>query len=136
MIIVDASVAVKWGVSESGSGEAAALLDKGRLGAPALWLSEASNALWAKVMRRQLSPEEARGQAAELADAPVVPLALPGLLPVAMRLALELEHPIYDCFYLSAAIQKDTHVITADRRFFDKATGRPALAERVKLLND
>jgi predicted nucleic acid-binding protein len=135
MIIIDASVAVKWVVSESGSTEAAALLDQGRLGAPTLWLSEASNALWAKVMRQQLTPEEARGQAAELADAPVVPIALPGLLPVAMRLALELEHPIYDCFYLSAAIQKDTYVVTADRRFFEKAMGQPAVADRVKLLD-
>jgi predicted nucleic acid-binding protein len=135
MIIIDASVAVKWVVSESGSTEAAALLDQGRLGAPTLWLSEASNALWAKVMRQQLTPEEARGQAAELADAPLVPIALPGLLPVAMRLALELEHPIYDCFYLSAAIQKDTYVVTADRRFFEKAMGQPAVADRVKLLD-
>jgi hypothetical protein len=81
MIIVDASVAVKWVVSESGSTEAAALLDGDRLGAPTLWLSEASNALWAKVMRQQLTAEEARGQAADLADAPIVPLALPGCFP-------------------------------------------------------
>jgi predicted nucleic acid-binding protein len=134
MIIVDASVAVKWVVSESGSVEAAALLDQGRLAAPALWLSEASNALWAKVMRRQLTPDEARRQAADLAEAPVVSIALPGLLPVAMKLALELEHPIYDCFYPSAAMQKDTHVVTADRRLFEKAANRPALADRVKLL--
>jgi predicted nucleic acid-binding protein len=134
MIIVDASVAVKWVVSESGSVEAAALLDQGRLAAPALWLGEASNALWAKVMRRQLTPDEARRQAADLAEAPVVSIALPGLLPVAMKLALELEHPIYDGFYLSAAMQKDTHVVTADRRLFEKAANRPALADRVKLL--
>jgi predicted nucleic acid-binding protein len=133
MIIVDASVAVKWVVSEPGSAEAAALL-KQPLGAPALWLSEASNALWAKVMRRQLSPDEARGQAADLAEAPVTVIALPGLLPAAMRIALELEHPIYDCFYLSAATQKDTHVITADRRFFEKAASHPTLADRVRLL--
>lgn len=135
MIIVDASVAVKWVVSEIGSSEAAALLDQGRLGAPTLWLSEASNALWAKVMRRQLTPDEARKQAADLAEAPVVPIALPGLVPIAMKIALELEHPIYDCFYLSAAIQRDTHVVTADRRFFEKASGQPALTERIKLLN-
>jgi predicted nucleic acid-binding protein len=133
MIIVDASVAVKWVVSETGSAEAAALL-KQRLGAPALWLSEASNALWAKVMRRQLSPDEARGQAADLADAPVTPLALPALLAAAMSMALELEHPIYDCFYLAAATQKDTYVITADRRFFEKAASHPTLSNRIKLL--
>ena len=135
MIIIDASVAVKWMVSETGSPEAAALLEQGRLGAPTLWLSEASNALWAKVMRRQLTPDEARRQAGDLAEAPVVAIALPGLLPTAMTLALELEHPIYDCFYLSAAIQRDTHVVTADRRFFDKASGHPALVDRVRILN-
>ena len=74
------------------------MLDQGRLGAPTLWISEASNALWAKVMRRQLTPDEARKQAADLAEAPIVPIALPGLLPIAMKIALELEHPIYDCF--------------------------------------
>lgn len=135
MITVDASVAVKWVVSETGSVGAAALLDQGRLGAPALWLSEASNALWAKVMRCQLTPDEARRQAADLAEAPVVTIGLPGLLPIAMKLALELEYPIYDCFYLSAAIQRDTHVVTLDRRFFEKGSGQPALADRVKLLN-
>jgi predicted nucleic acid-binding protein len=135
VIIVDASVAVKWVVSEIGSSEAAALLEQARLGAPTLWLSEASNVLWAKAMRRQLTPDEARRQAADLAEAPVVPIGLPGLLPIAMKLALELGHPIYDCFYLSAAIQRDTHVVTADRGFFERASGQPALVERVKLLN-
>lgn len=133
MIIIDASVAVKWVVSEVGSAAAVALL-KQRLGAPALWLSEASNALWAKVMRRQLTSDEARGQAADLADAPVTPIALPLLLPTAMSMALELEHPIYDCFYLSAALQKDTHVVTADRRFVRKVATHPTLADRIKLL--
>jgi predicted nucleic acid-binding protein len=133
MIIVDASVAVKWVVSEPGSDEAAALLEQ-RLGAPALWLSEASNALWAKVMRRQLSPDEARGQAADLADAPMTTIALPGLLPAAMHMALELEHPIYDCFYLAAAMQRDTYVVTADRRFLEKVTSHPMLRDRIKLL--
>jgi predicted nucleic acid-binding protein len=134
MIIVDASVAVKWVVSEVGSAEAVALLGQKRLGAPAHWLSEASNALWAKVMRQQLTPDEARGQAADLAEAPVAPIALPGLLPAAMSVALELERPIYDCLYLSAAMHKDTHVVTADRRFFEKVGAHPALAHRIRLL--
>ena len=56
-----------------------------------------------------------------VADAPVVAIPLPGLLPLAMRMALELEHPIYDCLYLAAAVQKDTHVVTADQRFFTRA---------------
>jgi len=134
VIIVDASVAVKCVVEESGSAEAVALLDQDQLAAPALWLAEASNALWAKVVRRQLFADQARGQAADLADAPVTSLMLPGLLPVAMRLALELEHPIYDCFYLSAAVQNDTYVITADRRFLEQVVAQPPLIDRIRPL--
>jgi predicted nucleic acid-binding protein len=51
-----------------------------------------------------------------------------------MSMALELEHPIYDCFYLAAATQKDTHVVTADRRFFEKAASHPTLSDRIVLL--
>jgi predicted nucleic acid-binding protein len=69
-----------------------------------------------------------------LTDAPVTAIALPGLLPAAMSMALELEHPIYDCFYLAAATQKDTHVVTADRRFFEKAASHPTLSDRLVLL--
>lgn len=134
MIIVDASVAVKWVVSEADSAEAVALLDQDRLAAPVLWLSEASNALWAKAMRGQLSADEARGQALDLLDAPVTPLMLPGLLPVALRLALELHHPIYDCFYLSAALQNDSFVVTADRRFLEEAAALASLIDRIRLL--
>jgi predicted nucleic acid-binding protein len=56
------------------------------------------------------------------------------LLPAAIQMALELEHPVYDCFYLSAAVQKDTHVITADCRFFEKVADLLNLADRVELL--
>ena len=135
MIIVDASVAVKWVVPEPGSIDTAALLERGeRLGAPALWLSEAANALWAKAARGQLAPDEARGQAADLADAPVASLPLPPLLPTAMRLALDLNHPIYDCFYLAAALHRDTFVVTADRRLIAKAIAYPGCADRVRPL--
>jgi predicted nucleic acid-binding protein len=85
-------------------------------------------------MRRQLSPDEARGQAADLADAPLTTIALPGLLPAAMHIALELEQPIYDCFSLAAATQRDTYVVTAARRFFEKVTSHPMLRDRIKLL--
>lgn len=134
MIIVDASVAVKWVVSEAGSDEAAALLDHKRLAAPVFWLSEAANALWAKVLRGELGADEARGQATDLIDAPVVPLGLPALLPMAFRLALELGHPVYDCFYLAAAAQNDTYVITADRRFVERVATKSSLSDRIRLL--
>jgi predicted nucleic acid-binding protein len=51
-----------------------------------------------------------------------------------MRIALELEHPINDYLHLLAAMQKDTHVVTADRRFCEKVAAHPTLARRVRLL--
>jgi hypothetical protein len=65
-------------------------------------------------------------QAADLADAPVTALALPGLLPVAMSMALELEHPICDCFYLSAAAQW----IPTWSRLIGASSRSPPLARR------
>ena len=47
------------------------------------------------------------------------------LVERAARIALELDHPIYDCLYLACAEATDSAVITADRRFADKAVGRP-----------
>ncbi len=35
----------------------------------------------------------------------------------ALTIAIELDHPIYDCFYLALAIRESTYVVTADNRF-------------------
>jgi predicted nucleic acid-binding protein len=35
--------------------------------------------------------------------------------PVAMGLALDLPHPVYDCFYLAAALAHEAALLTADR---------------------
>jgi predicted nucleic acid-binding protein len=134
VIIIDASVAVKWVVPEDGTEAATKLLNEEDLAAPALWLAEAANALWTKATRGEASADEARERAQVLASAPVASIALPLLLPVAVSLALELRHPIYDCFYLSAALQRDTYVCTADRRFAEKVTAHSHIAERTKLL--
>ena len=35
----------------------------------------------------------------------------------ALKLAIELDHTIYDCLYLALALRLETRVITADRKF-------------------
>ncbi len=67
-------------------------------------------------------------------DAPIEPIELPILLPSPMRMAGELGHSLYDCFYLAAAVLRDATLVTADRRFADKVAGHPYLAARVELL--
>jgi predicted nucleic acid-binding protein len=55
---------------------------------------------------------------------------------MAMRMALDLNHAIYDCFYLAAALRRDTRLVTADRLLLARAATHPYLAGRAVLLGD
>lgn len=133
MIIVDASVAIKWVVPETGT-EAALALRSERIAAPAIWIVECANALWRHVRLKELSETEAAARLARLRSAEVESLALDDLLSEAFLFANELDHPVYDCLYLSAAIQLDAKVVTADRRFRSAVARRRGLARYVDLL--
>jgi hypothetical protein len=58
IIVVDASVAVKWVLREIGSDAADALLDHDGLIAPSIWLAEATNALGAEREWLRLQPRK------------------------------------------------------------------------------
>jgi predicted nucleic acid-binding protein len=130
VIVVDASVAVKWVLHEDGETQAAALLRES-MAAPSIWLVEAANALWRIERQGRLSPEEADEALAKLRRAPVT-LAEPDPA-LALTLARELRHPVYDCFYLALAIERDLSVVTADTRFVH-AAAQTVHAGRVRLL--
>lgn len=115
-IVVDASIALKWVLEEPGSDAAEELLERD-LAAPSLWLLEAANALWRRTVRKELTPAESEERLAVLTKAPVASVPLEQDLPEAMRLALQLNHPVYDCLYLSLAKRLGTYVVTADTRF-------------------
>jgi predicted nucleic acid-binding protein len=131
-IVIDASVALKWVLSEPGSDVAIALRQE-ELIAPVLWLAEAANALWRAARVGQLTANEANDRFAELENAPIISLAMEPYLGRALRVATEINHPIYDCIYLALALHHETHVITADRRFAAIAN-RPGMSGRVRLL--
>jgi len=59
-------------------------------------------------------------------------LSTPPLLTPAFALALEFNHPIYDCIYLAAALATGRTLVTADTRFAAKLPD--AMRSRVKLL--
>jgi predicted nucleic acid-binding protein len=131
-IVVDASVAVKWVLNETGS-EAAFALHNDELIAPALLLAEAGNALWRRARIGEITSDEANLRMAELLNAPVALLAIEPYIEPALKLATGIGHPIYDCVYLALALHQQTHVVTADRRFAAAASS-PDLAGRVRLL--
>jgi predicted nucleic acid-binding protein len=136
--VVDASVAVKWLVAETHSEQAARLLEGERvLVAPALLYAEAANALWALARRGDIAATDVRDAVAVLADAPInVPSSMRRLMPAAARLASDLDHPVYDCFYLALALQEQRPVVTADRRFHDTVRAHPYLADRIVHIGD
>ncbi len=117
MLVIDASIALKWVIDEPGTTEALALRDKDRLAAPELMVAECANVLWKKVQRRELSPREAVVAARLLEGAEIELLPMRSLLEAATRLAIDLDHAAYDCLYLALAIDNDCRFVTADDGF-------------------
>ena len=131
--VVDASVAVKWLVAESNSAESATLLDSdATLLVPDLFFAEATSALAAKHRHGEMNREELAEAVDLLRVAPVVtPLSMRQLAASSARLAVDLGHPVFDCFYLALAIHEDYPVVTADTRFYENVSGHPYLGDRV-----
>ena len=121
VLVVDASIAAKWLFEEEGTSEALALRASAKLIAPDLLIPECANILWKKVARGELLEEEARFAAGLLASADVEVHPMRSLLASAIQLALELNHPAYDCFYLALAVKYDCPLVTADKRFLSRA---------------
>ncbi len=133
--IVDASVAVKWVVNESGS-DRARLLSQSRLEAPDLLPIECANILWKKVRIRDLTREGATTRLELLLRAPVSLAESRHLLDSALELSLDLHHPVYDCVYIALALRHDIPLVTADERLVAAVRKSPKLAGRVMRLAD
>lgn len=118
LLVVDASIAVKWLIHEDDSHVADRLLEGGhRLFAPQLMTLEVGNALWNKTRRGELDLWEAEDLALSIAEFAVEWTTDELLVAEALRLSLTLNHPIYDCAYLSLANHIGAIVVTADKRF-------------------
>jgi predicted nucleic acid-binding protein len=131
-LVVDASVASKWVLPEPSSAQAAALRSDDRdLIAPSLVVAEIGNALWKSARRGDLADESAEhllriaiGHYARL-------VSMEGLALDALRLATDLDHPIYDCFYLALAERERAPLISADARLVRAATRLPGVEARL-----
>ena len=123
-IVVDASVAAKWLIPESDSAVAVRLLDPPyELCAPRLLTSEVANVLWRNAQSGSLSRYEAGRLANEVTSMSVNWAEDEATSVDAVRIAIELGHPAYDCMYLALAIRIGTAVVTADKRFVSAVAG-------------
>lgn len=136
MIVVDASVAVKWLFPEPGEALARRLLESGeRLSAPGLIRVEVAAAIARKVRLNEIEPKEAEAAIRlwfrSLAEGLIALTPDEEDLEAAFRLAIELKHPLQDCLYLALAERLNAGLITADDLFFGRACQRHP---RVRLL--
>ncbi len=120
-VVVDASVAALWVLPQEGSDRATALKTEPRLIAPTLVASEIGSALWKAVRRGDATRDDALAalQRSLLPFHELVPDT--DLRGRALELAIELDHPIYDCFYLALAERERCPLITADARLIAAA---------------
>jgi predicted nucleic acid-binding protein len=131
-LVVDASVAALWVLEQQGSDRAGAVRTQGRLIAPSLIATEIGSAIWKAVRRNTLSIADAL----EAADSALLPFDI--LVPTeelrkrALTLAIELDHPIYDCFYLALAERERVPLISADKRLL--AVGKRVTGTEVRAL--
>ena len=128
-VVLDACVALKWGLHEENTEEALALLDlwQDRLEkvvAPPIFRSEVTNVLHRRVRQGQIDVAEAR----EMLDSLIALVAIvepPGLYVRALTLGKELDlSSTYDAVYLALAESEGCQMWTADYRFLGSVKER------------
>jgi predicted nucleic acid-binding protein len=134
--VIDASVAAKWVVEEAHSAQAALALNFESRHAPAHWLAEAANVLWAKVFRGNLAAADAEERVAVLLRAPVIAAPLEGLVPRAFAIGVARGVTIYDALYVALAEKYDIPMVSADAKLIRRLSGDPALAGRMVWVGD
>jgi predicted nucleic acid-binding protein len=81
---------------------------------------EIANALASATRQRRITAASAAASQKSLASILPITSAASEFLDVAFNLALEINHPVYDCLYAVAARENDATLITCDVRFAAK----------------
>lgn len=114
-IAVDASVALKWVLVESGTDAALEILDEDILHAPDFMLVEVANVLWTKVRRQVLTRAEADAAYDAISAVPCLLTPLGELIAPARSLAFALDVTVYDAAYAALAQRMNCPLATADQ---------------------
>jgi predicted nucleic acid-binding protein len=136
ILVVDASVVLKWFLPEVHSAAARDLLQEAhQFVVPDLLFPEVCNAIWKKVRRGELSRNEAQRLVADIEAIAVESIPTHGLMGDASAIAFASAQTVYDCVYLALAVRLETRVITADERFERAITSNPMLAKHICMVD-
>lgn len=137
VFVVDASLVIKWFIPEIHSEAARRWLEAPHdYLAPDLLFSEAGNAVWKKVRRKELEEIEGRQLVTDLAHVAVETVPTRSLVEDALGLALTAGVTVYDAMYLALAVRLETEVVTGDDRFASKVAQHPLLVPHVRRVQD
>jgi len=124
LVVVDASVAAKWFLPGNGEelvDEAFGMLDRYEKNelqfvVPDLFYVEIASAIWKAVRVGRISNASGQRALGSLVERefPTVPSVK--LLDGAFQIAMDYKRTVYDCLYVSLAIQSSCQLITADER--------------------
>lgn len=141
LIVLDASVAVKWYIHEEGRDQALALLadDELLFVAPDIFLPEVVNAVLRHVRDGDLDVALFDAAVADLHLTSPELISSARLMEGAVQVAQTSRHPLYDCLYLALAERWETELVTADAKFVTRC--RETLADdpirtRLRMLED
>ena len=120
-LIVDASVAVKWFVPEERSALADEMASSGcALRAPRLIRIEVASALIKKARQKLVEPQHVAEYLGllsryfdEIADHEP-------MMAAAIAMSVDIDHPLYDCFYVQMARMQGGVLVTDDLRLLEK----------------
>jgi predicted nucleic acid-binding protein len=132
-LVIDASVAIKWVLPEDGAQRATALRESSdELIAPTLIAAEIGSTMRRRAATEELTPREALNAARIAIGLLGRMVSMPELAGRALELAIELRHPIYDCFYLALAERERAPLISADKKLL--TVGKRVKAIEVRAL--
>ena len=118
---VDTSVAVKWFVAEEDQDKAERLIGQPLI-APELLLAETANVAWKKWRKKEIGLDQAMaGQHMVTSFVETMPSA--AFAPRALEIAIELDHPVYDCIFLAFCESQGITLVTADKRLVTRCFG-------------
>lgn len=123
-LVVDASVAVKWFLSEDYTEAARKLLGGGfDLAAPDLLRAEVGNVMWKRWRKGEMSAEVANEALRDLERLPLRIETSEPLVATAWVVSERFDRSFYDGLYVALAVQTDCALVTADRKLNDALSG-------------
>ena len=136
VLVIDASVAVKWFLPEPYSINAIRLLDAGHeLIAPDLIIPECGNVLWKKWLRQELEPDVIPSLLADLCRMNLRIVPMFPLIDEASRIAVTWRRSFYDSIYLALAVACNGRMVTADEKLYNALKDTP-MAERMVMIGE